>query len=230
MKNSISLLALVVIIIMSSCSKTHYLTSDFDNITTEHQMVAVVPVHMIFTGRMPKDLTEEQIAVIEKEESLAFQQSLMSNILRSSKNGKKPFNIDFQSIQETNAIIERAGISITDSWTKDPKELARILGVDAVVKTTVEKKRYMSDLASFAIDVAMTGLGSIEGTTGIFLPGNVNNTNDIKVSLSTIDKRTGTVLYSDRKLVGVDWNDNTERVIETVNRRITKRFPYRKAK
>lgn len=228
MKRKITLLSLSLgLLIMSSCSKTHYVSSNFENDTSNHKYIAVVPVKMIFSGNMPKNMTAEQIAEQELAESQAFQISLHNNILRSTKRGKKPFRVDFKSVDETNALLEKAGISILDSWDKDPKELAEILGVDAVVKATVDKKRYISDLASYGISVGVNVINSIPEVSPLPLPGNISKTNDVKASLSLVDKDTGTLLYSDRKLMEINWTRTPAEAVERINRRMTKRFPYR---
>lgn len=146
--NSLLLIALVTL--LAACGAQKYTINEFDAITANHQTVAVLPVEMVFTGKQPKKLTPEDIAQIEEAESKAFQISLLNSILGKADK----MRVSFQDYTRTNQRLEDAGISIRESWTVDPEELAQILEVDAVVRMRVEKQRYMSDLASFGIDLA----------------------------------------------------------------------------
>lgn len=228
MKQNIYLIALITgSLLIGSCSNRFYVASDFDRQTADHQKVAVMPVKMVFTGNLPKKMTPEEIAAQEELESQAFQISLYNNILRTNKNGKNPFTVDFISTFETNAKLEENGISIRESWSMDPKELAEILGVDAVVNCTVEKQRYISDIASYAIDAGIGTVRNIPGAEKVFIPGGLSKTNDVHVLLNLTDRISGNVLYSSNRTMQITWTTTPKDAIENINRRITKHFPYR---
>src|SRR5256885_8066538 len=140
---------LIALIIFASCSRpTYYTSSNFWQQASHHKLIAVVPAEMVYTGTQPKNVTPEAIADIEEKESVAFEQSLYNGILRNANSRKHIMTINVQDISTTRKLLEDNHISIRDSWKQDDKELAKLLGVDAIVRMRVQKKRYMSDLAS----------------------------------------------------------------------------------
>ena len=120
-----------------------------------------MPVEIVFQGKRPKEITEEQIKQIEEGESIAFQLSLYNNLLKKSGQKKKDIKISFQSRDKTNRLLNENNISITNSWLATPESLAKMPGVDAVVKSKVEKTRYMSDLASYGVAVGISILDNV---------------------------------------------------------------------
>jgi hypothetical protein len=216
---------------MSSC-KNYFVAHDFDSKTANHKTVAVLPVKMIFTGKQPKNITEEQIKELEVAESKAFQIALHDEILASTRGGKKPIRVAFQSYTETLKLLKDNNISIRDSWDMDPKQLAQLLNVDAVVKMDVTKKRYISDLASFGLSVGR----EIINVIGLGIPtlyGGVNRigrTNDVIASAKVINMSDGMVLWSKSDTQSTDWSNPAETVVRYMCRRIGRDFPYRIAK
>ncbi|MCP3928791.1 MAG: hypothetical protein GY705_06790 [Bacteroidetes bacterium] len=85
--------------------------------------------------------------------------------MRSTRSGKKPIYINLQHYDKTTYLLENAGISIRDAWKEDPERLAEILEVDAVVKARIEKQRFMSDLASFGIDLGIEIMNVLTNNT-----------------------------------------------------------------
>src|SRR5687767_14433310 len=65
----------ITALLIQACAGNRYLSPQFDEKTRQHTLIAVMPVEMIFTGNLPKNLTPEQIAEIEVAESKAFQLS-----------------------------------------------------------------------------------------------------------------------------------------------------------
>src|SRR5210317_181241 len=133
MKSLTALLAFLIIVFFSTCTP-YFITNDFEELTRDHKTVAVLPFKMIYTGVQPDGITGNDMEEIEIAESKAFQMSFYSEILRSTRMGKDP---------------------IIDSWGAKPEEISKLLGVDAVVKTCVQKNRLMTDLESFGIVVAV---------------------------------------------------------------------------
>ena len=145
---------LLLLILFTSCAgHKYYTSSSFEQQTAKHKMIAVLPAEMIFTGTQPKNLSPEDIAAIEERESIAFQNSLYNSILRHANTKKYYTSVNVQDIGTTQKLLEENGISIRDSWKEDDKKLTKILGVDAVVRMRIQKKRYMSDLASMGVDM-----------------------------------------------------------------------------
>jgi hypothetical protein len=221
-------LALLFFISIVSCGRKAYQANNFEEKTAQHEVIAVLPAQMIFTGTQPKNLTPEDIAKIEIQESKDFQVALYNSILRHANTRKYITTIDFQDVTITLKKLEDAGIDIRKSWTMDDKELASILGVDAVIKMRVTKKRYMSDYASYGVSAARsiisrTGIGS-----KIPIPGNVGKTNDIHASCNLVaNNRT---LWNDSYKGASDYDTPANDIIEAITDNFGQNFPYKRRK
>jgi hypothetical protein len=160
MRNIFTLLAIGIFVLTTSCHR-YYTSSSFEQKTAKHKLIAVLPPQMVLTGNKPKNVTEEEIAKIEETESKLFQRSLYNNILSRANTNKYEMSVALQPYDNTIALLEAKGINLRDAWRKDDKELATILGVDAIVRMSVQKERYMSDLASFGIDMGARVLNTV---------------------------------------------------------------------
>ena len=217
----------LLIIVFASCASHKYYTSSlFDQQTAKHKTIAVLPAEMIFTGTQPKNLSPENIASIEETESIAFQNSLYNSILRHANTKKYYTSVNVQDIGTTQKLLEQNGISVRDSWKEDDKKLTSILGVDAVVRMRIEKKRYMSDLASMGVDMGRQVLYQIGAAGKIPLPGISNKTNDINASCNVISNNL--TLWNDNYREGADYNTSSEAVINNITDNFGKHFPYKR--
>lgn len=227
MKKNLLLLSLCLIFIVAvSCSHKYYTASNFEEKTEEHKVVAIVPAEMVFTGKQQKDLTEEDIARIEEQESTTFQLALYNSILRHANDGRYVTTVNFQDINKTQKMLDEKSISVRDSWKMNDDELAKALGVDAVIKMRIQKQRYMSDEASYGVSVAKqivyrTGIGS-----KIPVPNVPNKTNDIYASCNLLSD--GQTLWNDNYKYASDYNNPANEIIENITDNFGKHFPYKK--
>jgi hypothetical protein len=210
-----------------SCSSHKYYTnSTFEQQTARHRIIAVLPAQMIFTGTQPKNLTADAIARIEENESRAFQNSLYDGILRNANTKKYYSTINVQDISTTEKLLEENGISIRQSWTEDDKKLSQLLGVDAIVRMRIQKKRYMSDLASMGIDMGKQVLYQIGAVGKIPIPYVSNKTNDIYASCNLVSNNQ--TLWNDNYKGATDYSVPSEQVIDEITDNFGRHFPYRK--
>src|SRR5258707_2661860 len=115
MKKFIPAFLLIAITISTSCSRKYYGNSFFDQQTANHKIIAVLPSEIVFTGKQPKDLTAEQIAKTEEEESKAFQMALYSNILRYANTNKTYMFVGVQDVTKTINTLDENNITVRDS-------------------------------------------------------------------------------------------------------------------
>ncbi|MES2882013.1 MAG: hypothetical protein V4676_07690 [Bacteroidota bacterium] len=228
MKTNPSLsITLLVILFFTACSNQKVYTSpSFSQQTAHHKTIAVLPAEMIFTGTQPKNLSPEDIEAIEETESITFQNSLYNSILRHANTRKYFTSIMVQDISATQKLLEDNKISVRNSWREDDKKLAAILGVDAVVRMRVQKKRYMSDLASMGVDMGRQVLYQIGAMGKIPLPYVSNKTNDIKASCNIVSNSQ--TLWNDSYNRGADYNSSSEAVIDEITDNFGRHFPYKK--
>ncbi|MFN0212664.1 MAG: hypothetical protein ACKVT2_00290 [Saprospiraceae bacterium] len=218
---------LFLLVFTTNCTRKYFKASDIDEKTAPHKMVAILPFEVEMQGRMPKNWDEQKKKEVLESESEMFQRSLINRILRSSNNRRGNFKVSFQAIDKTRAVLIENGYNHESMKNKDPQELAKLLGVDAVFKVKLRKHRYLSDAASFGISKGIEILQSTGNLPGI-IPGQATRTNDINIDGSLINAENGEVLYSFSDRCGAHWNRPPEYIVEQVNRRIARRFPYRK--
>lgn len=221
------LLCLIGGVFFLSCHP-YYINSQFEERTADHQTVAVLPFEMVYTGIKPEKLTEEDLLEIELAESKAFQISFFNEILRSTKYERHPIRIELQDYRKTINLLEEAGIELTSLPKQDPTVLAEILGVDAIVRARVEKNRLMTDLESFGIELGIHILDVIAPhSMWPWLPFGITRSKKVNASYSLFDKTDGTTLWSIAFDIDADWRRPANEIINDINRRASKKFPYR---
>ncbi len=211
----------------TSCSHRYYTSNLFKQQTKNHHVVAVLPAEIIFTGVPPKNLSEGQVEKIEETESLNFQQALYNSILLYANTRKYFTTVNIQDISTTLSSLESHNISVRESWKEDDKELCKFLNVDAVVRMRVRKQRFMSDAASYGVDVAKqivfnTGLGG-----KVPMPRVINRTNDIYASCSLLSNNYA--LWNDSYKTSITYNNDATEVIENITDDFGRNFPYKKS-
>jgi len=224
MKKHLAIPALLLFAALFAASCNRFYTNPyFETKAAGHQSVAILPYQIVITGRLPKDLTPEVKRQIEEAESVAFQRSFYSQVHVVGARGKRVLTVGVQAPEKTNQILAANGISIAQSWDKDPQELAKLLGVDAVIRNKAIKQRYLSDLESIGVQVGTTVLNVLLGTPFWFGGG---RTSDVEVMSNIIAASDGDNLFSGRDEVSVDWSRPANEAVEQINRRIARRFPY----
>ena len=211
----------------SNCSRPYYLAPDFQERVSDHQLVAVLPFEMVYTGVTPDGITDAELDRLRSKESEAFQVSFYNRLLMDAPRGKRGNRVAIQDYRKTNNLLEQNNIGIADSWKASTEELADILGVDAVVRTRVEKNQIMTDLQSYGVDAAAEVLDVItDNAARRWMPRNPARSKEVRASYSLLDKEAGQVLWSMAVFQGGDWRRNSQEMINTTNRRGARNFPY----
>jgi len=223
----VSIIAIFAIFFSSSCAHKAFTSSYFDQQTATHRSIAVLPAEMIFTGTKPKNVTDAEIDKIEEAESVLFQNSLYNGILRHANSNKYFIRVSIQDISTTQKLLEENNITVRNSWKENDKKLASILGVDAVVRMRVQKKRYMSDLASMGVNLGQNVLNTI-GTGKLPVPYVSNKTNDIFASCNVVSNNN--TLWGDSYEGTTNFNRPSEEVVNDITDNFGKNFPYKQRK
>jgi hypothetical protein len=223
MKPKFTLAVVGILLTLTSCHR-YYTSSSFEQKTAKHKKIAVLPPQIVMTGQPSKKVSPEMIVVMEEKESKMFQESLYNNILRQASKGNKVMDVTVQPFTNTLALLEQNNISIRDSWTKDDTELAELLGVDAVVRSSIQKDRYMSDEASLGITVAKNIIFTAIKTP-VIMPVN-NKTSDIHATCTIVSK--GETLWNDYYKEESNWNNPANEIIEGITAKFARHFPYRR--
>ncbi|MDP2058917.1 MAG: hypothetical protein Q8J97_04195, partial [Flavobacteriaceae bacterium] len=133
------------------------------NLYTEishHKTIAILPFTCKITyKKQPKNFSAE--ANKDQEESMAtsIQQSLYTFLLRKNDD----YFVTFQDADKTNILLKKANVfDKLDELTKD--EIAKILGVDAIISGNYESHQSKSNGAAITTAVLFGGFGGKTGS------------------------------------------------------------------
>ena len=215
--------------LLGACTAVHYESPQLAGRATDSETIAVLPFEMVFAGKMPADLAPEQILAIEAGESLAFQHALYDQLLdRSSATRKRPILVRVQPVETTNRLLDESGIALREAWEMPAERLAEALGVEAVLKTRIEKTRYMSELASWSTEVGLHVLHhASEGRIDWLIPPGLTRTDDIYADSSLVSCEDGDLLWKVAVHRATDWRRPANDVVAGITRKLAKKFPYR---
>ena len=218
-----------MLLLAAACSTVNYQSPQFAERAQHHQIIAVLPFEMVLTGDPPRNLTAKQIAEIEEAESVAFQEAYYYRLLhQASVHRKHPIRIEIQPVETTNRLLDAAGIGVRESWGMSAKSLARVLRVDAVISTSVQKTRYLSDGESFGVDLGLQVVNEVtQGRLAPVLPWGLVTTHDIWANCELIDSLDGAVIWQTDLSQATDWQYPANQVIAGFTEELAKKFPYR---
>lgn len=212
---------------MAACStnKNVYKSSEFDAQAYQHRTVAILPLKITQTGHVSKKETTESIKEANEKWSYIFQETLLSYTLRhTSKNRKAPV-VSFQGVQQTNAILKEAGLDIDAMYDKRPDELAKLLKVDAVIMTTLEKDKNFSDGVAYGLAAGRAILGAVTRTGAP--AGTYANASDINMNSYLYDADDSKLLWKTFRKGGTDLPSDLNGLVEYYSNWIAKKLPYR---
>jgi len=200
----ISAVALMFVLLSSSCAKTFYSVDSKVLAQKHHRSVAVMPSYISIA---PKGVYRKAVAeALEQQETieaLNFQKAIYAWMFKSKSNGK--VNVDIQDIEETNAKLKNAGYPetlLTDA------RLCEILGVDGIISSNFELTKPLSTSDVIAIAVA----------TGIWLPAD-----EVRGTIAIIDCANRKIIWSyQRKIEGEDLKTITNSFMKGAG----KKMPY----
>ncbi len=175
-----------------------------------HKTVAILPFDVKITYRkQPKNFSSEANKDQEKTMSKSIQASMYTFLLRRLED----YSVSFQDVDKTNILLKKAGVeNKLDEYTKD--ELAKILGVDAILGGRFETEQTKSEGAAIASVLLTGGFGGKTGTGSLFLT--VNNGSD------------GELLWRFFKTMDDSIAGSTDDLVERMMRKVSRNFPYSK--
>jgi hypothetical protein len=174
----------------------------------KHKTVAILPFSVKITYRkQPKNYSAESNRQQELSMEKSIQASMYTYLLRKSEQ----YTVTFQDVEKTNVLLKKAGmLDKLDEFTKD--EIAKTLGVDAVVGGRFEQEQTRSEGAAIATTVLFGSMGGKTGSGSLFLT--VNNGTD------------GELLYRFFKTMDDNVMSSTDDLVERMMRKVSRNFPY----
>lgn len=208
-------LALVCLFVMAACGPAIYKSKDFDVAFAKHKTVAILPaeVTLLLRPNQSKKITPEQINEMAQKTGYDVQDKMASWFLRRSE--KFHYTVKFQDVNRTNAKLKEAGIVYTDLRDKDRADLAKLLGVDAVIQSRLKMDKPMSEGAAIAVGLLIGAWGS---------------TNNVQTTININDGKSGDVLWKYDYEASGSVGSSTDRLVDALMRNASKKFPYQQGK
>jgi hypothetical protein len=216
--------AFTLLLISCGTNRAVYQSPDISQKTARHKTVAILPVRMIQTGHVPKNVSEAEIKAANEKWGYVFQESLQTFVLKHTQKKDEAPMVSFQSTQKTNALLKEQNFAIEDLYNKQPEELAKLLGVDAVIMTTMNHNKNLSDGVAYGIAAAKTIVNAVS-RTAVLTPG--MNASDVSINCLLYDAADSKLLWKTYRDGGTDLPANVEGIIENYSNWIAKKLPYR---
>lgn len=200
MKKLLLFIFLSILTFMSYGQTNLYQHPDFEKLTKNHKTIAIVPFKTTVKLRPKKmkALKEGDLEKIERAEGEGLQSAMHSWFLKRKKRGK--LKVDVQDPKRTNALLKKSNISYDNIEDQLPEDLAKLLGVDAVISGNFETNKPMSDGASIALGVVFGFFGS---TNTAVINMSINNGSDAELLWNYNKKVRGSIGSDSDDLVNI---------------------------
>ena len=208
MKKLITLVA-ISFVTMTIAQKQIFEADNLKEVIAKHKKVAILPFNIAITHRKQNEaLNAEFNRQQEETMSNSIQTSMYTFMLRK----RKDYTVEFQDVEKTNILLKRAGVSdkIND-LTKD--EIAKILGVDAVISGKFENEQTRTDKQA-RNNVMWLGTGGKTGSGTLTMVLN--------------DGTSGEMIWRFYKTMDDNYRKSTDDLVESMMRKLSRNFPYEK--
>jgi len=176
-----------------------------------HKTIAVLPFKSTISyKRLPKNFDPATNAAEEQKSALSLQSGLYTYLLRKSSD----YSVTVQDPEKTNILLKQNGsFDKLDEMT--PEALAKILGVDAVIKCAYAYQKTGSEGGAI-VKSLLIGFGTGKVATSD-LTMNIYNAND------------GDLLWRFYKQMDEDVMSSPQAMMEHMMRKVGRNFPYAKS-
>jgi hypothetical protein len=207
----LALLVVTVTLFMAACGPKIYKSDNFGSALARHKTVAILPAEVTIQLRPneSKKITAQEMNDMQTKSAYDIQDKMYGWFLRRSD--KFHYTVTFQDINKTNAKLKDAGIAYEDLRSKDRADLAKILGVDAVMQGKTVSEKPMSEGAAVAVGVIFGAWGS---------------TNKVQTAINIHDGKSGELLWKYDYEASGSIGSSTTRLVDALMKNATKKFPY----
>lgn len=167
-KNIIAVVLLNVL--LSACaSSKDFLSENFPRVRSTHQRIAILPFDVRFenpNNRTNEAKNQKLFSNQEREASLDAQKELFTYIARQVAKGR--YEIAFQDFSKTNKVLSENGIRLEDIARQNKADIAKLLGVDAVISGDLAIRITQIDRRSIQISPMFQGSDGVETNVKLF--------------------------------------------------------------
>ncbi|PWL38329.1 hypothetical protein DKG77_08620 [Flagellimonas aquimarina] len=210
MKKIIPLFAFLIVT-LGYAQKNIYENRKFDELSENHKVLAIVP--FIANLDLKRDVNQEELKSLAKREGYAVQNALETYFSKRKK--RKKFNVEFQNIEDTNAILSQNGIKYDNLDIYTITQLCKILKVDGIISGNLS----LNILLSKGVPTDFNLLDYFSG-----------DANYGRIGVKVSDGNSGKLLWKYEKAITKKTGKNTTELIDRMMKLASRKFPYDKEK
>lgn len=196
---------------ITMAQKNIYESIRFDEYTEDHEVLAIVP--FIAHLELKKAVDRDELRVLAEKEGYAVQNALETYFSKRKK--RKKFNVDFQNIMNTNALLAQNNINYKNLDTYTPQELCKLLDVDGIISGNLT----LNILLSEGVPTDFSILDYFSG-----------NANYGRIGVKISDGETGKLLWKYENEISKKTGKNTTELIDKMMKTASRKFPYDREK
>ncbi|SHG19111.1 hypothetical protein [Flagellimonas flava] len=196
---------------VASAQKNIYENRRFDELSMDHEELAIIP--FIANLDLKRSVNRDELRELAQKEGYAVQNALETYFSKRKK--RKRFNVDFQNIEDTNAILAQNGISYDNLDIHTIKELCKILEVDGIISGNLNLNILLSE--GVPTDFNLFDYFSGDANYG-------------RIGVKVSDGDSGKLLWKYEKAITKKTGKNTTELIDKMMRLASRKFPYDKEK
>ena len=194
-----------------TAQKDIYESSRFNELGMQHEVLAIVP--FITQLDLEQNVSEGELKELAEREGYAVQDALETYF--SIRKRRKKFNVDFQNVKETNALLNKNGVNYTNIDIYTVKELSKMLGVDGIISGSLD------------LNVLLSKGVSTDFNLFDYFRGDANYG---RIGIKISDGSTGKLLWKYEKEITKKSGKNTDELIDKMMKAASRKFPYDKEK
>ncbi len=190
-----------------NAQKNIYESSRFDELSSDHEILAILP--FLTNLELRDEASREELKSLEEKEGYAVQDAFETYFSKRRK--KKKFPVQFQNIKNTKAILSQNGIDYKNIDVYTVKELSSILDVDGIISGTLD------------LNVLLSKGVPTEFSFADYFSGNANYG---RIGVKISDGDTGKLLWKYEKEINKKTGKNTTDLIDRMMKLAIRKFPY----
>jgi len=210
LQNNIFYFFLLVAVSLSA-QKNIYESSKFDELSENHQVLAILP--FLTNLDLADEISKEELKDRREKEGYAVQSAL--ELYFSKRKKKKKFSVEFQNTKNTNAILAKNNITYQNIDVYTIKELSEILNVDGIISGNLD----LNILLSKGIPDDFS-----------FLDYFLGDANYGRIGIKISDGLSGKLLWKYEKEINKKSGKNTDDLIDRMMKLAARKFPYDREK
>ena len=207
--NGIILFVLLLASTHGFSQKNIYESARFESLSKDHKVLAIIP--FITHLDLEEELSRQERSELEEKEGYEVQNALETYFGRGNR--RKKFSVDFQNIQNTNAILTQNEINYSNIDTYTIKQLCELLEVDGIISGNMD----LNILLSEGVPTDFSFMDYIRG-----------DANYGRIGIKISDGATGKLLWKYEKEITKKTGRNTIELIDKMMKKAARRFPYEK--